>query len=129
MSSLQIAELTGKRHDAILRDIKNLLSQGVAAHNFVVSDPQMSTNQTFFANLFANSGKMCIFATLTVRQTLLSRRAAVNCSMRIGHFLCSIVKDIWRLPIRSHCFVLRGKVCWTVSSVYGDRFLFAYIMT
>ncbi len=35
MSSLQIAELTGKRHDAILRDIRNLLGQGVNAHNFV----------------------------------------------------------------------------------------------
>ena len=35
MSSLEIAELTGKRHDAILRDIRNLLSQGVNAHNFV----------------------------------------------------------------------------------------------
>lgn len=35
MSSLQIAEITGKRHDAILRDIKSLLSQGVNAHNFV----------------------------------------------------------------------------------------------
>ena len=37
MSSLQIAELTGKRHDAILRDIRNLLEQGVQAHNFVES--------------------------------------------------------------------------------------------
>ncbi len=37
MSSLQIAELTGKRHDAILRDIRNLLDQGVQAHNFVES--------------------------------------------------------------------------------------------
>ena len=35
MSSLEIAELTGKRHDAILRDIRNLLSQGVGVHNFV----------------------------------------------------------------------------------------------
>lgn len=35
MTSLQIAELTGKRHDAILRDIRNLLEQGVGAHNFV----------------------------------------------------------------------------------------------
>lgn len=35
MSSLEIAELTGKRHDAILRDIRNLLSQGVNEHNFV----------------------------------------------------------------------------------------------
>lgn len=35
MSSLEIAELTGKRHDVILRDIRNLLKQGVNAHNFV----------------------------------------------------------------------------------------------
>lgn len=35
MTSLEIAEVTGKRHDAILRDIRNLLKQGVAAHNFV----------------------------------------------------------------------------------------------
>lgn len=37
MSSLQIAEVTGKRHDAILRDIRKLLEQGVQAHNFVES--------------------------------------------------------------------------------------------
>lgn len=35
MSSLQIAELTNKRHDAILRDIRNLIEQGVDLHNFV----------------------------------------------------------------------------------------------
>ena len=35
ITSLEVAELTGKRHDAILRDIRNLLDQGVAAHNFV----------------------------------------------------------------------------------------------
>lgn len=34
MTSLEIAEVTGKRHDAILRDIRNLLKQGVNAHNF-----------------------------------------------------------------------------------------------
>lgn len=35
MTSLEIAEVTGKRHDSILRDIRNILSQGVGAHNFV----------------------------------------------------------------------------------------------
>ena len=34
MTSLEIAEVTGKRHDSILRDIRNILSQGVDAHNF-----------------------------------------------------------------------------------------------
>lgn len=38
MSSIQISELTGKRHDAILRDIRNLLKQGVDPHNFVGVD-------------------------------------------------------------------------------------------
>lgn len=35
MTSLEIAEVTGKRHDAVLRDIRNLLKQGVSHHNFV----------------------------------------------------------------------------------------------
>ncbi len=35
MSSVEIAELTGKRHDTVLRDIRNLLNQGVGALNFV----------------------------------------------------------------------------------------------
>ena len=34
ITSLEVAELTGKRHDAILRDIRNLLDQGVAESNF-----------------------------------------------------------------------------------------------
>lgn len=35
MTSLQIAEVTGKRHDAVLRDIRNILNSGADAHNFV----------------------------------------------------------------------------------------------
>lgn len=49
MSSLQIAELTGKRHDSILRDIRNLLEQGVDAHNFV---------ETFYTDK-SNRSKPC----------------------------------------------------------------------
>lgn len=79
--------------------------------------------KSFFFLLFSKI--VCMFAVLTVRQTLLLRRAAVNCSMVIGRFLCPYFR-IWRSPIRSHCFVLRSKVCWTVSSVYGDRFFVAY---
>lgn len=45
MSSLEIAELTGKRHDAILRDIRNLLGQGVAAHNFVETSYKDKSNK------------------------------------------------------------------------------------
>ena len=38
MTSLQIAEVTGKRHDAVLRDIRNILDKGANAHNFVAVD-------------------------------------------------------------------------------------------
>jgi Rha family phage regulatory protein len=52
MSSLIVAEETGKRHDAILRDIRNLLSQGVDAHNFVeTSYTDKSNRQQICYNL------------------------------------------------------------------------------
>ena len=35
ITSLEVAELTGKQHKHIMRDIRNLLDKGVGAHNFV----------------------------------------------------------------------------------------------
>lgn len=56
MSSLEIAELTGKRHDAILRDIRNLLKQGVSAHNFVeTSTSSLSQEEDIKNSLASNS--------------------------------------------------------------------------
>ncbi len=34
MTSVEIAEVTGKRHDNVVRDIQNILKQGVDALNF-----------------------------------------------------------------------------------------------
>lgn len=114
ISSLQIAEITGKAYCGVLKVIRKMDIMRVKI-----------TMKNIFS-LFVCLKNCCTFAVLTVRQTLLLRRAAVNCSMVIGHFLCLILNDIRRLSIRSHCFVLRGKVCWTVSSVYGNRFSVVY---
>lgn len=46
ISSHQVAEATGKRHDSIIRKIRDILSQGVAEHNFVVSEYRDSTGRT-----------------------------------------------------------------------------------
>ena len=46
MTSLQIAEITGKRHDAVLRDIRKLISDGVARHNFVDGSYRDKNNQS-----------------------------------------------------------------------------------
>ncbi len=37
MTSLQIAEITGKRHSDVMRDVRNLLEQGVQERNFALS--------------------------------------------------------------------------------------------
>ena len=37
MSSIEIAELTGKRHADVMRDIRNLLDQGVHQRNFALT--------------------------------------------------------------------------------------------
>ena len=37
MSSIDVANVTGKQHAHIMRDIRNLLNQGVAASNFGLS--------------------------------------------------------------------------------------------
>ena len=46
MTSLQIAEVTGKQHKEVLRDIRNLLSQGVAERNFALGDYKDKNNQS-----------------------------------------------------------------------------------
>lgn len=123
--ALTIAQATLAKREERLKQLEAQAEQQQATIKIQTEEIKQAAPKNRFS--FGNLRNCCIFAVLTVRQTLLLRRAAVNCSMVIGHFLCSIFKDIRRLSIRSHyCFVLRSKVCWTVSSVYGNRFSVAY---
>ena len=56
MTSLQIAEITGKRHDAVLRDVRNLLEQGVADHNFVASEYVDKTGRSLPCYILTKKG-------------------------------------------------------------------------
>lgn len=39
MTSLEIAEVTGKQHFNVMRDIRNILAQGLQQFNFELSSP------------------------------------------------------------------------------------------
>lgn len=46
MSSLEIAELTGKRHDSVIRDIRNMLADLEATDHSFVASYRDSTGRT-----------------------------------------------------------------------------------
>lgn len=46
MSSLEIAELTNKKHSHIMCDIRNLLGQGLAESNFGLSEYKDKSGRT-----------------------------------------------------------------------------------
>ena len=46
MTSLQIAEVTGKNHKDVLRDIRNLIERGASERNFALGDYKDKNNQS-----------------------------------------------------------------------------------
>ena len=45
MTSLEIAEVTGKRHSDVMRDIRSIIAQGVAERNFALGSYKDKNNQ------------------------------------------------------------------------------------
>lgn len=88
LTSLQIAELTAKRHDAVLRDIRNLLSQGVAAHNFVVSEYKDTTGRTLPCFNITKKGCLILASgySAKLREAIINRWDQLEQEKRTGGF-------------------------------------------
>lgn len=88
MSSLEIAELTGKRHDVILRDIRNLLNQGVAAHNFVETSYKDKSNRN--SPCYSLSKKGCLILAsgynAKLREKIIDRWEELENAKQTGGF-------------------------------------------
>ena len=62
ITSLEVAELTGKRHDQVLRDIRNIVSQldEIALHNFVGGSYKDAQNQERPMFNLTKEGCLCL---------------------------------------------------------------------
>lgn len=123
MSSLEIAELTGKRHDAILRDIRNLLKQGVSHHNFVETSYKQPQPKGGYKELpcFELTKKGCLILAFQI----LLKTFAVLKSIRIfamRHFYIHIWFGDFLCPIVSNCIKYKQRFLRTYSpqSQYGS---------
>lgn len=89
MSSLEIAELTGKRHDNIVRDIRSLLKQGVSHLNFEESSYKQPQPRGGYKELpcFELTKKGCLILTFQI----LLKTFAVLKSIRIFAVLQIII--------------------------------------
>ena len=62
ITSLEVAELTGKRHDQVLRDIRNIISQldEIGRHNFVETSYTDSWNREQTCYRLTKEGCLCL---------------------------------------------------------------------
>ena len=71
MSSLQIAELTGKKHQHVLRDIRNLIEQGCTETNFGLSEYKDPTGRTLPCYQLTKTG--CLISQAVTTQFCVKR--------------------------------------------------------
>ena len=89
MTSVEIAEVTGKRHDSVLRDIDNLLDQGVSLHNFVESNYTTDRGKTY--RCFELTKKGCLILAsgydAVLREKIINRWEQLETEKRNGGFV------------------------------------------
>lgn len=78
-------------------------------------------------SLFVCLKKCCNFAVLQVDRIIYLAEQAVKLLIFYMGIFYAHTLGYWRLPIRKLLCALRGRLS-TCSSVYGNRFLFAYCL-
>ena len=93
ITSLEIAELTGKNHAHILRDIRNLLSQGVSESNFGLSSyqQQQPNGGTKNVTCYELTKKGCLILAsgydALLREKIINRWEELETKERTGGFV------------------------------------------
>ena len=92
MTSLEIAEITGKNHSHIMRDIRNLLSQGVSESNFGLSSYKQSQPNGGTKNVpcYKLTKKGCLILAsgydALLREKIINRWEELEMEKRTGGF-------------------------------------------
>lgn len=77
MSSLEIAELTGKRHSDVMRDIRNIIEQigNETERNFALSEYRDSTRRKLPMYILDKKGSLCLASgyDAKLRMTIINR--------------------------------------------------------
>lgn len=89
MCSTEIAELTGRRHDNIIRDIRGLLSQGVAVLNFEEGTYKDANNQNRPCYNLTKKGCLILASgyDALLREKIINRWEELEKEKRYGNFV------------------------------------------
>lgn len=89
MCSTEIAELTGRRHDNIIRDIRGLLSQGVAVLNFEEGTYKDANNQNRPCYNLTKKGCLILASgyDALLREKIINRWEELEKEKRSGNFV------------------------------------------
>lgn len=88
VTSLQIAEITGKRHSDIMRDIRNLLEQGVTERNFALSEYKDATGRTLPCYYLTKKGCLILASgyDAKLREKIIDRWEELERQKQYGSF-------------------------------------------
>ena len=88
MTSLEIAEVTGKEHDKVCRDIDNLLEQGVSPANFGESNYTNERGKTYRCYILTKKGSLILASgyNAVLREKIINRWEQLEIEKRNGGF-------------------------------------------